>query len=227
MNISVAIDGPAGSGKSTITKQVAKELGFNYIDTGALYRSLCYTFLEKNLKELNEEKIAEILKDTEIKVYFKDFKQYQEVNGVDITDKIRTNEVSTYTSLFARSKNVRDYLIDIQRDLANFCDVIMDGRDIASVVLPKADVKIYLTASVEERAGRRFKELRENGESVDIEELKKNIETRDNQDKNREIAPLVKVDDAIEIDTSNMTIEQVVNKIKEIIEKVRVSKLSV
>ncbi|MBF0848709.1 (d)CMP kinase, partial [Streptococcus danieliae] len=103
--------------------------------------------------------------------------QYQEVNGVDITDKIRTNEVSTYTSLFARSKNVRDYLIDIQRDLANFCDVIMDGRDIASVVLPKADVKIYLTASVEERARRRFKELRENGESVDIEELKKNIET--------------------------------------------------
>ncbi|MDO4813633.1 MAG: (d)CMP kinase [Gemella sp.] len=221
MNISVAIDGPAGSGKSTITKQVAKDLGFNYVDTGALYRSLSYTFLENNLRELDEEKIAEILKDTKIKVYFEDFKQYQEINGVDITDKIRSNEVSTFTSLFAKSKNVRDYLIDTQRDLAKSCDVIMDGRDIGSVVLPNAEVKIYLTASVEERASRRYKELTEAGEVVDIEALKKDIEARDNQDKNREIAPLVKVDDAIEIDTSDMTIDEVVAEIKEIIGKVR------
>lgn len=221
MNISVAIDGPAGSGKSTITKQVARDLAFNYVDTGALYRSLTYNFLENNLRELDEDKIAERLEKINLRVYFEDFKQYQEINGQDITDKIRTPEVSEYTSLFAKSKNVRDYLIDIQRNLANSVDVIMDGRDIGSVVLPNADVKIFLTASVEERANRRYKELTQAGEVVDIEEIKKSIEARDYQDANRDIAPLVKVDDAIEVDTSLMTIDEVVEEIKNIINKKR------
>ncbi|MBU0278674.1 MULTISPECIES: (d)CMP kinase [unclassified Gemella] len=221
MFFAVAIDGPAGSGKSTITKRVAKELAFNYVDTGALYRSLTYNFLIQGLKELNEEKIKKILDNTKIKVYFDDFVQKQEINEQDVTDKIRTSEVSTYTSLFAKSKNVRDFLINVQRGLANSCNVIMDGRDIGSVVLPNANVKIYLTASVEERANRRYKEMLKSGNCSDIsiEEIQKQISQRDYQDENRDIAPLIMVEDAIKIDTTEFTIDEVVDKIKNIILK--------
>lgn len=219
MYISVAIDGPAGSGKSTITKKLANKLKYNYIDTGALYRALAYTFIKENLYDLNEEKIANILKDTQINVYFKNESQIVEINNDNITDKIRTPEVSKYTSLFARSKNVRNYLIDIQRNLAKSCNVIMDGRDIGSVVLPNADVKIYLTASVEERALRRHKELLKlnPSEKTTLEEIKISIEDRDYQDKNREIAPLVKVEEAYEVDTTSLTIDEVVNKIENLV----------
>lgn len=219
MYISVAIDGPAGSGKSTITKKVASDLNFNYVDTGALYRSLTYKFLNSKLLELNEEKISEILDNTVLKVTFKNGVQLQSIDGIDVTDRIRTPEISTYTSLFAKSKAVRNYLISIQRELAESCNVIMDGRDIGSVVLPNATVKIFLTASVEERANRRYKELVINNteETIDFEEIKKSIEERDYQDENREIAPLVMVDDAIKLDTTSMTIDEVVEKIKNII----------
>lgn len=216
---SVAIDGPAGSGKSTITKKVAKDLGYNYVDTGALYRALTYNFLSENIFDLNEEKIKDTLKKVKLNVFFEKDIQKIKINNEDITDKIRTNEVSKYTSLFAKSKLVRDYLIDIQRNLARSCNVIMDGRDIASVVLPNANVKIYLTATVEERAKRRYLELEKNGnlKNITLEEIKNLIEERDTQDKNRKIAPLIKVSDAIEIDTTENTIDEVVEKIKNII----------
>ena len=190
MSFSVAIDGPAGSGKSTITKKVAEDLKFNYVDTGALYRSLTYNFLQNNLKKLEEEKIKNILEKTKIKVLFDGSNQRQLINGEDVTEKIRTKEISKYASLFAKSKNVRDYLITIQRNLAKKENVIMDGRDIGSVVLPNADVKIFLTASVDERAKRRFNELKE--KSLSLEEIKEEIKKRDFQDKNRQIAPLKK-----------------------------------
>lgn len=219
MSFSVAIDGPAGSGKSTITKKVAEDLKFNYVDTGALYRSLTYNFLQNNLKELEEKKIKNILEKTEIKVLFDGSIQRQLINGEDVTEKIRTKEISKYASLFAKSKNVRDYLITIQRNLAKKENVIMDGRDIGSVVLPNADVKIFLTASVDERAKRRFDELKE--KSLSLEEIKEQIKKRDFQDKNRQIAPLKKTDDAIEIDSTFLTIKEVVDKIKNIILKAK------
>ena len=219
MSFSVAIDGPAGSGKSTITKKVAEDLKFNYVDTGALYRSLTYNFLQNNLKKLEEEKIKNILEKTKIKVLFDGSNQRQLINGEDVTEKIRTKEISKYASLFAKSKNVRDYLITIQRNLAKKENVIMDGRDIGSVVLPNADVKIFLTASVDERAKRRFNELKE--KSLSLEEIKKEIKKRDFQDKNRQIAPLKKTDDAIEIDSTFLTIKEVVDKIKNIILKAK------
>lgn len=219
MSFSVAIDGPAGSGKSTITKKVAEDLKFNYVDTGALYRSLTYNFLQNNLKELEEEKIKNILEKTKIKVLFDGSIQRQLINGEDVTEKIRTKEISEYASLFAKSKNVRDYLITIQRNLAKKENVIMDGRDIGSVVLPNADVKIFLTASVDERAKRRFDELKE--KSLSLEEIKEQIKKRDFQDKNRQIAPLKKTDDAIEIDSTFLTIKEVVDKIKNIILKAK------
>ena len=181
MSFSVAIDGPAGSGKSTITKKVAEDLKFNYVDTGALYRSLTYNFLQNNLKKLEEEKIKNILEKTKIKVLFDGSNQRQLINGEDVTEKIRTKEISKYASLFAKSKNVRDYLITIQRNLAKKENVIMDGRDIGSVVLPNADVKIFLTASVDERAKRRFNELKE--KSLSLEEIKEEIKKRYFQDK--------------------------------------------
>ncbi|MBF0713486.1 (d)CMP kinase [Gemella sp. GH3] len=222
MYISVAIDGPAGSGKSTITKQVASDLKYNYVDTGAMYRALTYKFLKNNLYELDEEKILNILDKTNLEVIFNDGKQLVIIDGNNVTDNIRTNEISKYTSLFATSRAVRNYLIDIQRDLAKDYNVIMDGRDIGSCVLPNANVKIYLTASIEERAKRRYNELSSRDKSISLEELKKIISERDYQDSNRKIAPLIKSADAILVDTTNMTISQVVIRIKDIIaEKIK------
>ena len=219
--VSVAVDGPAGSGKSTITKMVAKSLGFNYVDTGAMYRALTYNFLANGLDELEEEKIKELLSKTEFKVEYVDGVQYVYVNDEEVSDKIRTEEVSKFTSLFAKSPAVRDFLIDTQRNLANTNNIIMDGRDIASVVLPNADVKIFLTASVEERARRRVLDFERQGiANVDFEKVKEDIKERDWQDENRDIAPLVKVDSAILLDTTSMTIDEVVVKMTELVKSV-------
>ena len=218
--ISVAVDGPAGSGKSTITKMVAKDLGYNYVDTGAMYRALNYNFLKNNLTELNEVKIDLLLNKIKFEVKFIDRVQYVFVNGEDVSEKIRTAEVSKFTSLFAKSPAVREFLIDTQRNLAMSNNIIMDGRDIASVVLPNADVKIFLTASVEERARRRVLDFERQGVvDIDFDKVKADIAARDYQDENRDIAPLVKVDDAVLIDTTNLTITEVVEKMTELIKK--------
>ena len=218
--ISVAVDGPAGSGKSTITKMVAKDLGYNYVDTGAMYRGLTYDFLKNNLTELDEKKIELLLSKVKFKVKFIDRVQYVFVNGEDVSEKIRTAEVSKFTSLFAKSPVVREFLIDTQRNLAMSNNIIMDGRDIASVVLPNADVKIFLTASVEERARRRVLDFERQGVvDIDFDKVKADIAARDYQDENRDIAPLVKVDDAVLIDTTNLTITEVVEKMTELIKK--------
>ena len=219
--VSVAVDGPAGSGKSTITKLVAKSLGFNYVDTGAMYRALTYNFLSNGLDELEEEKIKELLSKTDFKVEYVDGVQYVYVNDEEVSDKIRTAEVSKFTSLFAKSPAVRDFLIDTQRNLANTNNIIMDGRDIASVVLPNADVKIFLTASVEERARRRVLDFERQGiENVDFEKVKEDIKARDWQDENRDIAPLIKVESATLIDTTSLTIDEVVEKMTELVKSV-------
>lgn len=218
--ISVAVDGPAGSGKSTITKMVAKNLGYNYVDTGAMYRGLTYDFLKNNLTELDEKKIELLLSKVKFEVKFIDRVQYVFVNGEDVSEKIRTAEVSKFTSLFAKSPAVREFLIDTQRNLAMSNNIIMDGRDIASVVLPNADVKIFLTASVEERARRRVLDFERQGVvDIDFDKVKADIAARDYQDENRDMAPLVKVDDAVLIDTTNLTITEVVEKMTELIKK--------
>lgn len=219
--VSVAVDGPAGSGKSTITKMVAKSLGFNYVDTGAMYRALTFNFLSNGLDELEEEKIKELLSKTDFKVEYVNGVQYVYVNDVEVSDKIRTAEVSKFTSLFAKSPAVRDFLIDTQRNLANTNNIIMDGRDIASVVLPNADVKIFLTASVEERARRRVLDFERQGiKNVDFEKVKEDIKARDWQDENRDIAPLIKVESATLIDTTSLTIDEVVEKMTELVKSV-------
>ena len=219
--VSVAVDGPAGSGKSTITKMVAKSLGFNYVDTGAMYRALTFNFLSNGLAELEEEKIKELLSKTDFKVEYVEGVQHVYVNDEEVSDKIRTAEVSKFTSLFAKSPAVRDFLIDTQRNLANTNNIIMDGRDIASVVLPNADVKIFLIASVEERARRRMLDFERQGiANVDFEKVKEDIKARDWQDENRDIAPLVKVDSAILLDTTSMTIDEVVVKMTELVKSV-------
>ena len=219
--VSVAVDGPAGSGKSTITRMVAEKLGFNYVDTGAMYRALTYNFLSNDLKELEENKIKELLEDLDFRVEYVDGVQYVYVNDVEVSDKIRTAEVSQYTSLFAKSPAVREFLIDTQRNLAHTNNIIMDGRDIASVVLPNADVKIFLTASVEERARRRMLDFERQGiENVDFEKVKEDIKARDWQDENRDIAPLIKVESATLIDTTTMTIEEVVARMTDLVKVV-------
>lgn len=216
--VSVAVDGPAGSGKSTITKLVAKELGYNYVDTGAMYRALTYNFLSNGLKELEENDIKNLLENVDFRVEYVNGVQYVYVNDVEVSDKIRTAEVSKYTSLFAKSPAVREFLIDTQRNLAGTNNIIMDGRDIASVVLPNADVKIFLTASVEERARRRMLDFERQGiENVDFEKVKEDIKTRDWQDENRDIAPLIKVESATLIDTTTMTIEEVVARMTDLV----------
>ena len=221
--VSVAVDGPAGSGKSTITKMVAKSLGFNYVDTGAMYRALTYNFLSNSLSELNEKRIKELLSKVQFRVEYVDGVQYVYVNDEEVSDKIRTAEVSKYTSLFAKSPAVREFLIDTQRNLAGSNNIIMDGRDIASVVLPNADVKIFLTASVEERARRRVLDFESQGiENVDFKKVKEDIKARDWQDENRDIAPLVQVESATLLDTTSLTIEEVVAKMIELVKTVKI-----
>ena len=209
----VAIDGPAGAGKSTIAKLVAKEKGYIYVDTGAMYRGLAIHFLDKGIQKGETEKVIEACKDAEVTIAYEDGVQHVYLNGKDITARLRNEEVGNMASVTSAIPEVRKKLLELQQNLAKTQDVIMDGRDIGTCVLPDADVKIYLTASVETRAKRRYQELLEKGEPCNLEEIAHDIEERDNRDMNREIAPLKQADDAVLVDSSDMTIAEVVQTI--------------
>ena len=211
---SIAIDGPAGAGKSTIAKRLAKELGYYYVDTGAIYRTVAY-FLDlwgispKDIDNVNRY-IDELTVGIE---YDEDGLQHMIMNGMDVTGEIRTQDISQKASLVSAHPCVREMLLDMQRDVAKAHNVIMDGRDIGTVVLPKADVKIFLTADPEVRAKRRYDELIAKGQKANFETILKEIKQRDYQDTHREIAPLKMARDSVKVDTSNMDIEQVVTEI--------------
>lgn len=213
MGYNIAIDGPAGAGKSTIAKLVAKEKGYIYVDTGAMYRGLAIHFLKKGIQPDEKEKIIDACKDVEVSIGYEDGAQQIYLNGENITAMLREEVVGNMASISSAVPEVRAKLLDLQRNLAKEKDVVMDGRDIGTHVLPNADVKIYLTASVECRANRRFKELTEKGIACDYDEIAKDIQDRDRRDMNREIAPLKKADDAVLVDSSAMTIEEVVKAI--------------
>lgn len=213
MEYNIAIDGPAGAGKSTIARLVAKEKGFIYVDTGAMYRALAVYFLDRGIAPEDTCKIAEVCKSAHVSIQYEKDVQQVYLNGVNVTGRIREEEVGNMASKSSSIAEVRAQLFKLQRDLAKECDVVMDGRDIGTNILPDADVKIYLTASVETRAKRRYLELEEKGETCNLEEIKKDIEDRDYRDMNRKIAPLKKAEDAVVVDSSDMTIEQVVEKI--------------
>lgn len=213
MSMNVAIDGPAGAGKSTIAKKVAKEMGFIYVDTGAMYRSLALYFIRQGIDKDDETKISEAVKDCNVTIDYVNGEQQVILNGENVTGLIRTEEVGNMASASSVFKDVRTKLVSLQQDLAKSKDVIMDGRDIGTCVLPEAQVKVFLTASVDERASRRYKELVEKGEKPDLDKIKKDIEERDYRDSHRENSPLRQAEDAVLVDSSNMTIEEVVNAI--------------
>lgn len=213
MGYNVAIDGPAGAGKSTIAKLVAKEKGYIYVDTGAMYRGLAIHFIKKGLKAEDIKGIVEACKDAEVSIVYENDVQQIYLNGENVTAMLRTEEVGNMASKTSAIPAVREKLLELQRTLAREKDVIMDGRDIGTNILPKADVKIYLTASVETRATRRYKELLEKGENCVYEEIAQDIKERDERDMNREIAPLKQAEDAILVDSSEMTIDEVVKTI--------------
>lgn len=214
-NLTIAIDGPAGSGKSTISKKIAKELNITYIDTGAMYRALTLKIMKNKIDIHNKDEIIRILDNTDID--FKDNHIF--LDGQIVDEEIRKNEVSTNVSNVAKIQEVREKLVEIQRNIAKNKDVIMDGRDIGSFVLPDANFKFYLTASIEERGKRRFKELSEKGHKVNLEDIIEEIKERDRIDSTRKFAPLVKCQDAYEIDTTNRTIDEVVTQILGIIKR--------
>lgn len=208
--MNIAIDGPAGAGKSTIAKLAAKELGFLYVDTGAMYRSIALYFIENNVNLEDENNIKEACDNINIEIKYEDGVQQVYLNGKNVSVEIRQEQVGNMASKAAAKKAVREKLLSLQRDIAASNDVIMDGRDIGTFVLPDAEIKIYLTASVETRAKRRYDELVSKGQTPDINKIAADIEQRDYQDMNREIAPLKQADDAVYLDTSDMNIEQVV-----------------
>ena len=213
MGYNVAIDGPAGAGKSTIAKLVAKEKGYIYVDTGAMYRGLAIHFLDKGIQPQETEKVIEACKDAEVTIAYEDAVQHVYLNGKDISSSLRNEEVGNMASVTSAIPEVRKKLLELQQNLAKTQNVIMDGRDIGTCVLPHADVKVYLTASVETRAKRRYQELQEKGEDCNLEEIAHDIEERDRRDMTREIAPLKQAEDAVLVDSSDMTIAEVVKTI--------------
>lgn len=217
--INVAIDGPAGAGKSTIAKAAAKELGYIYVDTGALYRTIALSAVDSGVID-NEEETVKMLDSIEVKLGFaEDGTQCVYLNGEDVSSKIRTPEISMGASKVSAIPEVREFLLDLQRNIAKENNVIMDGRDIATVVLPDANPKIFLFASPECRAERRYKELIEKGETVSYEEVLADVNQRDYQDSHREIAPLKPTEESVMADTSSLTLEEsielIINTIKE------------
>lgn len=218
--ISIAIDGPAGAGKSTIARQLAKEMGFHYVDTGAIYRTAAYFFELWGVAPKDIDGIKRYIDELNIAIEYDEAGvQHMLMNGIDVTDDIRTQEIGQKASLISAHAVVREALLDMQREVAENYDVIMDGRDIGTVVLPKATVKIFLTASAEVRAKRRTDELLAKGQKVKYEQVLKEIQQRDYQDTHREIAPLKMCRDSIKLDTSEMDIAGVIAAMKEIIAK--------
>lgn len=217
--ISIAIDGPSGSGKSSISKCLAKKLGFVHVDTGALYRTIAYYLRKNNVDYSNSEKVCENLKDIDIKVKFSNNNQNVFLNGVNVTDKIRSADISMASSRISSMPLVRKFLLDLQKDIAKENNVIMDGRDIATVVFPNSEVKIFLTASPEVRAKRRYNQMVADDPKINFSDVLKNINERDFNDTHREISPLKISDDAVVFDNSNLTFDQTVNSILKIIKE--------
>lgn len=219
--ISVAIDGPAGAGKSSVSKAVAKSLGFTYIDTGAMYRSVALFAIENGIDIKNEsEKLINRLDEVKIDISYTEQGQRIFLDGKDISERIRKEDVSVGASDVAVIPQVREKLVEMQRDMAKRANVIMDGRDICSHVLPNAQVKVFLTASAESRARRRYDELCEKGVECDFEKIKADMEYRDKNDSERAVSPLKKADDAVLVDTTALDFEQSVEKIKELVNNV-------
>lgn len=210
MGYNVAIDGPAGAGKSTIAKLVAKEKGYIYVDTGAMYRGLAIHFLEQGISAEDTEQIIRACDYADVTIKYEHGVQQIYLNDKNVTSRLREEAVGNMASKSSVIPEVRAKLLDLQQSLAKTQDVIMDGRDIGTCVLPNADVKVYLTASVETRAKRRYEELKEKGQPCDFDEIAKDIEERDHRDMTRDTAPLKQADDAILVDSSNMSIDEVV-----------------
>ncbi|SCP95102.1 (d)CMP kinase [Anaerobium acetethylicum] len=216
MSYSIAIDGPAGAGKSTIARQVAKRLGFIYVDTGAMYRAMALYLLRKGIAADDGERISEACKDADITIEYADGEQQVILNGENVNGSIRTEEVGNMASASAANKEVRIKLVELQRNMAAKKNVVMDGRDIGTYVLPEADLKIYLTASSAVRAERRHKELTEKGIECDFDAIERDIIDRDDRDMTREFAPLRQAEDAVLLDSSYMGIEEVIDSIMEL-----------
>ena len=222
MGFNIAIDGPAGAGKSTIAKKAAADLGFIYVDTGAMYRALALYFIRNGIDGADEEAIKNALTQISVTLQYSGGTQQVLLNGENVSDLIRTEEVSRMTSVTSALGCVREKLLSLQQDMASAHDVIMDGRDIGTNVLPNADIKIYLTASVAERARRRYLEQKQKGGTSSLEEIEKDIIERDTRDKNRAIAPLRRAEDAVYLDTSDMNIDEVAAEIERLYrEKIR------
>ena len=219
MSKKIAIDGPAGAGKSTIAKIVAKELGFIYVDTGAMYRAMALYMINNGIDASESEKISATCQTADITIRHENGAQRVFLNGEDVTEAVRREEVGKMASASSVNGDVRKKLVELQQKLSATTDVVMDGRDIGTVVLPDADLKVFLTASSKIRAERRFKELTEKGVECDIKVIEKDIIDRDYQDSHREISPLKQADDAVLVDSSDMTIEEVAQKIIKLYEE--------
>ena len=209
----IAIDGPAGAGKSTVAQKVAKELSFVYVDTGAMYRAMALYLLRKGVNREEPDEIGEACQNAEISIEYQNGEQIVLLDGENVNAHLRTEEVSAMASVSSAVPRVREKLLDLQRKLARTMSVVMDGRDIGTTILPDADVKIYLTASSLTRARRRYLEYQEKGEACDLAEIQKTIEERDQRDMTREISPLCQAEDAVLVDSSELTIDETVEKI--------------
>ena len=220
MSINVAIDGPAGAGKSTIAKLIAKKMGYIYVDTGAMYRAMALYFIRNGIKPEETQKVSEKCKDADISIAYRDGEQVVLLDDENVNGLIRTEEVGNMASATSANKNVREKLVELQKKLAANADVVMDGRDIGTVVLPNADVKIFLTASSAVRAKRRYDELVAKGEKADLSTIEADIIERDHRDMTREISPLKQADDAVLVDSSYMTIDEVVQTVVDLTKKI-------